>query len=91
MSESEKNKEPRGRVFIVRERCKGCGFCIEFCPTKVLAFEESLNDRGYHPPLAVKPEACSGCNLCGLYCPDFAIHGVRPQKEKTRETEHATC
>jgi 2-oxoglutarate ferredoxin oxidoreductase subunit delta len=91
MSNSEKEKEPRGRVFIVRERCKGCGFCIEFCPTRVLAFEEGYNDKGYHPPMVARPGACSGCNLCGLYCPDFAIHGVRLRPAQAQEADHATC
>lgn len=65
----------RGRVEIERELCKGCGFCIEFCPRKVLAPDSGFNAKGYHPPVAVNPEDCVGCNLCGLYCPDFAIFG----------------
>lgn len=74
----ESNKRRiRGEVFIVRERCKGCGFCVEFCPTTVLALDESFNKKGYHPPIVVDLKACTGCDLCGLYCPDFAIHGVR--------------
>jgi formate hydrogenlyase subunit 6/NADH:ubiquinone oxidoreductase subunit I len=36
----------RGQVFIHRDRCKGCGFCIEFCPPKVLAFSEEFNSHG---------------------------------------------
>ena len=75
-----------GQVFINRERCKGCGFCIEFCPTHVLAFDEEFNLKGYHPPVVENPEACTGCDLCGLYCPDFAIHGVRISNEQ-RGTE----
>lgn len=71
-----------GEVFIVRERCKGCGFCVEFCPTKVLALDEEMNEKGYHPPIIVNIETCNGCDLCGLYCPDFAIHGVRHRKKE---------
>lgn len=76
-SDDKKQRGPRGRVFINRERCKGCGYCVEFCPTNVLELDEGFNEKGYHPPLAVTPEACTGCDLCGLYCPDFAIHGER--------------
>jgi 2-oxoglutarate ferredoxin oxidoreductase subunit delta len=64
-------------VFIKRERCKGCGFCVEFCPTHVLTMDKEINQKGYHPPVIVDLEACTGCDLCGLYCPDFAIHAVR--------------
>lgn len=67
----------KGRVSIVVERCKSCGFCVEFCPTKVLALSSAFNSRGYHPPHVVHPEKCSGCDLCGMYCPDFAIYGTR--------------
>ncbi|MFN4046656.1 MAG: ferredoxin family protein, partial [Acidilobaceae archaeon] len=29
---------PRGRPHINNDVCKGCGFCIEFCPIGVLEF-----------------------------------------------------
>ncbi len=74
----------RGEVFIVPERCKGCGFCVEFCPTKVLALDDTFNKKGYHPPKVVNLDACNGCDLCGLYCPDFAIHGVRRKNKEAK-------
>ena len=67
----------KGSVSILVELCKGCGFCVEFCPTKVLALSSAFNSKGYHPPHVVAPERCSGCDLCGMYCPDFAIFGWR--------------
>jgi 2-oxoglutarate ferredoxin oxidoreductase subunit delta len=72
---------PRGAVSIVVERCKACGFCVEFCPTKVLALSSAFNSKGYHPPHVVNPEKCSGCDLCGMYCPDFAIYGYRTDQK----------
>ena len=79
-SNKEAKPSPRkrkGEVFIIRERCKGCGFCVEFCPTHVLVLDTEFNSKGYHPPVVADAEACTGCDLCGLYCPDFAIHGER--------------
>ena len=67
----------KGSVQIVVERCKACGFCVEFCPTKALALSSAFNAKGYHPPYMVQPEKCSGCDLCGMYCPDFAIFGYK--------------
>ena len=67
----------KGFVAITVERCKGCGFCVEFCPTHVLALSSAYNSKGYHPPNVVASEKCSGCDLCGMYCPDFAIFGAR--------------
>jgi 2-oxoglutarate ferredoxin oxidoreductase subunit delta len=76
MPDLKNPKEPKGLVIIDIELCKGCGFCIEFCPAGVLGFSEEFNGKGYHPPRAVRPEACTGCDLCGIYCPDFAIFGL---------------
>ena len=76
MPETKKDKRPRGSGSINIELCKGCGFCIAFCPSGVLEFSNEFNSKGYHPPHAVKPEACTGCDLCGMYCPDFAIFGI---------------
>jgi 2-oxoglutarate ferredoxin oxidoreductase subunit delta len=76
----------KGVVSIVVERCKACGFCVEFCPTNVLELASAFNAKGYHPPVAVNPEKCSGCDLCGMYCPDFAIHGHRLPSEKPATT-----
>jgi len=73
----------KGRVSIVVERCKACGFCVEFCPTHVLALSSAFNSKGYQPPHVVHPEKCSGCDLCGMYCPDFAINGTKTAQDKT--------
>jgi 2-oxoglutarate ferredoxin oxidoreductase subunit delta len=70
-------KKVMGRVMIDSERCKGCGYCVEFCPLGVLAMSTRFNAKGYHFPEAIAPEKCSGCDLCGMFCPDFAICGKR--------------
>ena len=70
-------RKPRGRVYVREEWCKGCRFCIEFCPVHVLVAGDELNARGYHPPVLIDAERCTGCNLCGMVCPDFAIWATR--------------
>ena len=77
-----KKKKRKGIVFIKNELCKGCGFCIEFCPFGVLAFSAEFNEKGYHPPKIINIEVCTGCDLCGMYCPDFAIHGRKLTEEE---------
>lgn len=67
----------KSKVTLLQERCKGCGFCVQFCPKKVLEFSEKYNAKGYHTPYIKNPDACIGCNLCGFYCPDFAIWGKK--------------
>lgn len=69
-------KIPRGEVHIIVDRCKGCGFCVEYCPKDVLVMSEEFNRKGYHPPKVVKEGECVNCNLCEMICPDFAIFSV---------------
>ena len=75
--DSERYKSPRGRIHLIPDRCKGCGFCVEFCPSGALELSVEFNVKGYHPPILVDQNFCNGCDLCGLYCPDFAIFGYR--------------
>jgi len=69
-------KRKRGRVVIKAGLCKGCGFCVSFCPRHTLVMSGKLNDKGYHFP-EVDKDNCTGCDLCGMLCPDFAIYGFR--------------
>jgi len=71
-------------IYIIWDRCKGCGFCIEFCPRRVLDYSPKLNIRGAHPPEVVRPEECAGCGLCQDICPDLAIFIV-PKERGERE------
>ncbi len=71
--DAEKIPRLRGTVHILEERCKGCDFCVEFCPRDVLANSQRFNMKGYHPPDIVAPDACTGCHLCEIICPEFAI------------------
>jgi 2-oxoglutarate ferredoxin oxidoreductase subunit delta len=67
---------PVGRVHVIAERCKQCDFCITYCPTKVLAYSEEINAKGYHYPIVApgKENACVHCRFCDLICPELAIY-----------------
>ena len=60
-------------LVIIEERCKGCSYCIEFCPRKVLELSKQLNKIGIHPPRVKDSTLCVGCSVCEEICPDFAI------------------
>ncbi|MEO0069087.1 MAG: 4Fe-4S dicluster domain-containing protein [candidate division WOR-3 bacterium] len=71
--DADEKKTPRGTVHLIVERCKGCGFCIAYCPKEVLEASKDFNRRGYHPPVVAHPERCVNCGLCTIICPEFAI------------------
>ena len=80
------NRKVRAEAVMINvDRCKGCGFCIAFCPTEVLETSESFTPRGYHPPRVVDLKACTTCDFCRLICPEFAIFSVRAKREKPQE------
>jgi 2-oxoglutarate ferredoxin oxidoreductase subunit delta len=66
-------KIPVGELHIIKDRCKGCGFCVEYCPKGVLALSDEFNAKGYHPPYPKEPDECVNCGLCEMICPEFAI------------------
>jgi 2-oxoglutarate ferredoxin oxidoreductase subunit delta len=80
--DTEKVKLPKAQIHIIKDQCKGCGFCIQFCPKKVLEESEEINARGVHPPKIVDENKCVVCGFCTAVCPDFAIFVVeKPCKE----------
>lgn len=67
---------PLGKIYVRTERCKGCTFCVEYCPRDVLGMSEGFNEKGYHFPEAVRQEECVDCKLCQRICPEFSIFCV---------------
>ena len=68
-----------GELRIIKDRCKGCGFCVEFCPSGCLVLSDEFNKKGYHPPVLIPDKTCHMCGLCQALCPEFAIFCVLPQ------------
>jgi len=67
---------------IDKDRCKGCGLCVEFCPKNVLEISEEVNTKGYFPARQARPEDCIHCAICCTMCPDVAI-AIRAIEEET--------
>jgi 2-oxoglutarate ferredoxin oxidoreductase subunit delta len=80
-------KIKKGIIHIIKERCKGCGFCVEYCPKDVLETSEEYNDKGYHAPYVKHPDSCLECHLCELLCPEFAIFVIPEGEEEKKEAE----
>ena len=70
---SEDEQKTDRKILIIQDRCKGCGFCVEYCPRDVLEMSDEFNAKGYHPPRVKDISLCVVCNLCEVICPEFAI------------------
>jgi 2-oxoglutarate ferredoxin oxidoreductase subunit delta len=77
MADAEPVRKGKGTVFVKNEICKGCSYCIEFCPSHCIEFSAGFNAKGYHYPVLARPADCTGCGMCENYCPDFAIRAIR--------------
>ena len=84
--DSQEVQVTKGIVHIIEDRCKGCGYCIEFCPKEILIFSEKFNKKGYHPPFATNPDDCVNCHYCEIICPEFAIYSVDAPPEQQEAT-----
>ena len=80
-------KIPHGELHIIKERCKGCGFCVTYCPKNVLEMSDEFNSKGYHPPRVIDENQCVNCDLCEMICPEFAIFSVRKEEPDIQNME----
>jgi 2-oxoglutarate ferredoxin oxidoreductase subunit delta len=78
----EKVKPIKAEIHLITDECKGCGYCIEFCPKKVLEESDEINARGVHPPKIVDESKCIICSFCSAVCPDFAIFVVEKENKE---------
>jgi 2-oxoglutarate ferredoxin oxidoreductase subunit delta len=62
-----------GKISIDKERCKGCGYCTEFCPRDALVMSQEINAKGYTLAAVSDESKCLGCGLCEVICPEFGI------------------
>lgn len=63
----------KGTFHLFPGLCKGCGLCLEKCPTNTITWSKSL---GVYGTPSVEPQqdpACIACGICQNVCPDTAI------------------
>jgi ferredoxin len=59
---SQKKEVKSGEIHVIKERCKECHLCIDFCPMQVLVESGEVNDKGYHiPKLEEEPDKGEWC------------------------------
>ena len=65
-------KVKQGSWIVFHGLCKGCGICLEKCPSKALIFGRDLGIYSTPAPEVI-PQKCSLCKICEIICPDCAI------------------
>jgi len=60
-------------IKFIESLCKGCGYCIEFCPNRVFEKSNQRSVKGAVVPEIVHSDKCTLCKLCTMLCPDFAL------------------
>ena len=83
--DADKIKLPKAEIHIIQDLCKGCGFCIEFCPKKVLERSDQINKKGAYPPRVVDEDKCALCGFCTAICPEFAIFTSERKDKENNE------
>ncbi|MDP2919486.1 MAG: 4Fe-4S binding protein [Dehalococcoidia bacterium] len=74
-------KPKQNLVHINDLRCKGCDFCVEFCPQHIIYQSLETNPKGYQVVRVTDMDQCTGCDNCARVCPEFAIWVETPDNK----------
>ncbi|MBI4286168.1 MAG: 4Fe-4S dicluster domain-containing protein [Chloroflexi bacterium] len=80
-------EKPKNEIKLIIERCKGCRFCVEFCPQHILYQSDEVNSKGYRIVDVADISKCDQCNTCSMVCPEFAINVVSIEAKPVKDGE----
>lgn len=63
-------RPPRAKPAVREHLCKGCGRCIDACPTHCITPGHATNQDSGLIPIHIDLEACNGCGICLAACPE---------------------
>lgn len=79
--EKKKPSKTENDITVVPVYCKGCGLCVDICPTGTLQLEDNIESKFGVSVNVDAPDYCIGCKMCEQRCPDFAIFVNYNEKE----------
>jgi 2-oxoglutarate ferredoxin oxidoreductase subunit delta len=86
--EKRKKKKPSPKkniLTVVSVYCKGCGLCVDACPTGTLLLADNYESKFGVSVKVDAPEYCIGCKMCEQRCPDFAIFVNYDEKDEPKK------
>ena len=71
---------------FVTDACDGCALCLDVCPYRAIALEETMIADEPHKRVRTDSALCKGCGLCEATCPKGGIfvHGFTPDQLKVQ-------
>lgn len=70
---TRKPSPKENKVHLVSKYCKGCGLCIDRCPTGTLQLVDAPGSKWGVKAAVDAQQFCIGCKMCEQSCPDYAI------------------
>lgn len=67
------DREEKQMLSINEILCKGCGYCIKYCPKAILEMGRERNKNGHFYPHMTDEDKCISCAMCATICPEGAI------------------
>jgi len=62
-------REDVGKMYIIEEKCDGCGYCVDVCVTNAIKLREYEENGEIKKIAEVDTFKCRGCGSCQATCP----------------------